>query len=391
ATVSEQAVASEPAKTAVAAKFSEPVEKYGLDRDHNRVIARSDIPTTARLIWIESDQVLAQDTTFAQKHNLDWTVPAFTDLERTFNLKVELKTADGMVTVSEVIPVLVLQNSRAAGGLEKPEHFFAFLSQPGSSVDRDGYVTILKAVAPGDPAVAGLNSDNIAAFVEANLGRFKIEKLTSPLTGQFAFVRPDGIVGYSPVTIPVGTPVLTFDGKVLASALCANEVQKPVTPTPTPTPTPRPTAVPSPTPGPTTTPAPTTVPIPAPTSNFTVSIGYQKTDGSATSFTANVWATPANGTFRSPFTCRWTLDGVPFGSDSCSGSFTTQAGTHTIAVTMTDATGVSRTGSRVITEQSSGTGGTGQNPVPTTPPSPTPTPIPAPTPNSSPNSGYQGP
>ncbi|HET7713941.1 MAG TPA: hypothetical protein VFK94_07140, partial [Patescibacteria group bacterium] len=225
-----------------AATFSEPVEHYGLGRDKNRVIARSNIPTTARLIWIDQDKVMAESATLAQRHNLDWTVPEFTELERIFNMKVELKTADGKVTPSGVIAIKVLQNSRAAGGIQKPEHFLAFLKEPSSVVDRDGYVSIIRQVAPSFPGVAGLTSANLVSFVESNLGKFEVRALTSPLTGEFAFVRHDGVVGYSPVTVPAGTPVLTFDGKVLASALCANEVKiptPPVTTTPTPTPAPR--------------------------------------------------------------------------------------------------------------------------------------------------------
>lgn len=235
------------APTPGAATFSEPVESYGLDRDHNRVIVRSSVPTAARLIDIERDVVVAEDKNFAQRHSLDWTVPAFEGLEKTFVMKVEMSTSGKYGTGEPVsvvgVNVKVLQDSRAAGGIQKPEHFLAFLKEPGSAVDRDGYVEIIKAIAPSYPGVSGLTSSNIAQFVESNLGKFKVETITSPLTGQFAYVRSDGIVGYSPVTIPAGTPVLTFDGKILASALCVNEVKQPV-PTPTTTPTPGPTVIP---------------------------------------------------------------------------------------------------------------------------------------------------
>lgn len=224
------------------ATFSEPVEHYGLDRNKNRVIARSNVPTTARLIWIDTDKVMAESSTAAQRHNLDWTVPQFAGDEKTFNMKVELKTADGKTTPSRVVTIKVLQNSQAAGGLQKPEHLAAFLKEPTGAVARDGYVSILKQVAPSYPGVSGLTSANLVSFVESNLGKFEVRTLTAPLTGEFAFVRSDGVVGYSPVTVPTGTPVLTFDGKVLANALCANEIKVPTTPVTTvPTPTPTPT------------------------------------------------------------------------------------------------------------------------------------------------------
>lgn len=212
-----------------------------IDRNQRRFIVESTVPVTARLIDIDRDTVYAESKELKTSHNLVWTVPQFTELERTFQLKIELKSESGQVAFFGPLEFTVLLDSRAAGGVRDSQEFLAYLKEPTSGADRDALVRLIQSVAPSTPGVAELTSSNLVQFVESNMARFKVETLTSPLTGEFAYVRPDGSSGYSPVTLAAGTPVLTFEGKVLASALCVNEVKKPVPPpkvkvTPTPAP-----------------------------------------------------------------------------------------------------------------------------------------------------------
>lgn len=213
-----------------------------IDRNQRRYEIETSVPTTARLIDINADKVMAESGTPAKSHSLVFTVPEFSGLEKTFRLKLEAKGADGQLAVFGPIEVTVLQNSRGAGGVASSRELVAYLKEPQSGADRDALVSLIKAVSPNYPGVAGLTSANLVSFVESNLSRFEVLTLTAPLSGEFAYVRADGSSGYSPVTLATGTPVLTFDGKVLASALCVNEVKQPtptVTTVPTPTPTPR--------------------------------------------------------------------------------------------------------------------------------------------------------
>jgi DNA-binding NarL/FixJ family response regulator len=211
-------------ETVAGPTFIEPLEAYGLDRNRHRVIARTSDPTTASLVDVDRRVTIAVDPVVSQRHALDWQVPEFTEMERTFTLRVELRDLDGRTTVSDPLRVTVMRDSRAAGGIDRPQQLVEFLEQPGNGSARAGFVAILRAVAPSFPGVSQLNADNLAGFIVTNMSRFKVEPLASPLSGRFAYLQADGVVRVGQMTLPAGTPVLTFDGKVLANALCLNEL-----------------------------------------------------------------------------------------------------------------------------------------------------------------------
>lgn len=265
-----RATTSQPANPSVASIWNtteappDGIEDYGINSTTNRVIVHSSVPTTAKLTY--DGKVVAEDASFSLRHNLDWKVPVFTTQSQDFTVTVSLTPKDG-TTESKGHTVHVMLESVSAGGVHTPDQILGFLQATDSGI-RAEYVRQIKLAAPGFPGVSTLTADNLVDWVRSNLSHFKVEKLQSNFVGSnFAYVAGDGSLHYSPQTLLAGTEVVTFDGKLLAAAVCGNLVKTPVpSPPTTPTlvPTPTPTSRPTPTPTPTATPTPTNTPVPTP-------------------------------------------------------------------------------------------------------------------------------